>query len=122
MQDLAVPLAAGVAQRASALAQAIGAFDLAGGPRSVATPTLNAPVDSYGAITRTATLAVGNLVDQMRSFENQAVGAAAGQAGMGTAAPSALTAMQASPIGILDPLKKSAPNDFGGLSGIDLKR
>jgi len=121
-QDVSVTLASGVAQRASALAQAIGTFDLAGRPSSVTTPTLNAPVDSYGAITRTATLAVGNLVDQMRSFESQAVGAAAGQAGMGTAAPSALTAMQVPPMGMLDPLKKPSLNDFAGLSGIDLKR
>ena len=111
-----------MAQRASALAQAIGTFDLAGGPRSVATPTLNAPVDSYGAMTRTATLAVGNLVDQMRSFESQAVGAAAGQAGMGTAAPSALTAMQAPPMGVLDPLKKTLSNDFSALSGNILQK
>jgi hypothetical protein len=104
------------------LAQAIGAFDATGGSRSVAPPSLNSPVDSSGAITRTATLAVGNLVDQMRSFESQAVGAAAGQSGMGTAAPSALTAMQAPPIGVIDILKKPSLNDFAGLSGIDLKR
>jgi len=121
-QDVSVTLASGVAQRTSALAQAIGAFDAAGGSRSVATPSLNSPVDSSGAITRTATLAVGNLVDQMRSFESQAVGAAAGQSGMGTAAPSALTAMQAPPIGVIDILKKPSLNDFAGLSGIDLKR
>jgi hypothetical protein len=119
---VSVALASGVAQRASALAQFIGTFELAGGPRGVPTPSLNAPVDPYGAITRTATLAVDNLVDQMRSFESQAVGAAAGQAGMGTAAPSALTAMQAPPMGMLDPFKKPSLNDDTGLSGISIKR
>ena len=29
---------------------------------------------------------------------------------------------KAAPIGMLDPLKKPPPNDFAGLSGIDLKR
>jgi hypothetical protein len=111
-----------LAQRASALAQAIGTFDVAGGPRSVATPSLSVPVDSYGATMRSATLAVGNLVDQMRSFDSQAASAASGQAGMGTAPPSALTAMQVAPIGMLDPLKQAATNDFASLSGIDLKR
>jgi len=119
-QDVVVALADGLAQRASALAQAIGTFDLAGGPRSVATPSLSVPVDSYGASMRSATLAVGNLVDQMRSFDSQSTSAV--QAGVGTAAPSALTAMQVAPIGMLDPLKQAATNDFASLSGIDLKR
>ena len=121
-QDVAVSLAAGLAQRTSALAQAIGTFDVAGGPRSVATPSLNAPVDSYSATMRSASLAVGNLVDQMRSFETQATSAGAVQAGMGTAPPSALRSMQAPPIGMLDPLKPAATNDFANLSGIDFKR
>jgi hypothetical protein len=121
-QDVAVVLAVGLAQRASAMAQAIGTFDVAGGPRSVATLSLNAPVDSNGATMRSASLAVGNLVNQMRNFESQAASASAVQAGMGTAAPSALTSMQVAPIGMLDPLKKPALNDFAGLSGIDLKR
>ena len=116
-QDLAVALAEGLAQRASALAQAIGTFDLAGVPQSVATPSLSVPVDSYGATMRSATLAVGNLVDQMRSFDSQSTSASAVQAGVGTAAPSALTAMQVAPIGILDPLKNSVLNDFSALSG-----
>jgi hypothetical protein len=116
-QDVAVVLAASLAQRTSALAQAIGTFDVAGGPRSVATLSLNAPVDSNGATMRSASLAVGNLVNQMRNFDSQAVGASAGQASMGTAATSALTAMQVAPIGMLDPLKNSVPNDFSLLSG-----
>jgi trimeric autotransporter adhesin len=119
-QDLAVALASGLAQRASALAQAIGTFDVAGAPRGVSTPSLSVPVDAYGATMRSATLAVGNLVNQMRSFDSQA--ASAVQSGMGTAAPSALTAMQVAPIGMLDPLKQAATNDFASLSGIDLKR
>ena len=119
---MAVVLAVGLAQRASAMAQAIGTFDVAGGPRSVATLSLNAPVDCNGATMRSASLAVGNLVNQMRNFDSQATSASAVQAGMGTAAPSALTSMQVAPIGMLDPLKKPALNDFAGLSGIDLKR
>jgi hypothetical protein len=121
-QDVAVVLAVGLAQRASAMAQAIGTFDAAGGPRSVATLSLNAPVDSNGATMRSASLAVGNLVNQMRSFDSQADSTAGGTAGMGTAAPSALTSMQVAPIGMLDPLKKPALNDFASLSGFDLKR
>jgi hypothetical protein len=119
---VAVVLAVGLAQRASAMAQAIGTFDAAGGPRSVATLSLNAPVDSNGATMRSASLAVGNLVNQMRSFDSQADSTAGGTAGMGTAAPSALTSMQVAPIGMLDPLKKPALNDFASLSGFDLKR
>jgi hypothetical protein len=116
-QDVSVANAEGLAQRTSALAQAIGSFDVAGGPRSVATPSLNVPVDSYGASMRSAALAVGNLVDQMRSFGSQSQGASAGQSGMGSAPPSALTAMQATPIGMLDPLKNPLANDFSTLSG-----
>ena len=69
---------------------------------------------------RSASLAVGNLVDQMRSFDTQTT--AAEQAALGTSAPPALTGMQVAPMGMLDPLKKPSINDFSGLSGIDLKR
>ena len=119
-QDLAATLANGLAQRSSALAQAIGSFDVAGKPLSASTPSLNVPVDSYGATMRSASLAVGNLVDQMRSFDTQTT--AAEQAALGTSAPPALTGMQVAPMGMLDPLKKPSINDFSGLSGIDLKR
>ena len=88
----------------------------------MATPSLSVPVDGYGATLRSATLAVGNLVDQMRSFDNQVTNAGVAQSSMGTSGPSALTSMQAAPIGMLDPLKQAVPNDFSALSGIDLKR
>jgi hypothetical protein len=121
-QDVAVALAVGLAQRASALAQAISTFDVVDASRGVATPRLSLPVDANGASIRSATLAVGNLVDQMRSFEGQTASAGATHTGMGTTPPSALTAMQVAPIGMLDPLKQAATNDFASLSGIDFKR
>ena len=88
----------------------------------MATPSLSVPVDGYGATLRSATLAVGNLVDQMRSFDNQVTNAGVAQSSMGTSGPSALTSMQAAPIGMLDPLKKPTSNDLIGFTGVKLNR
>ena len=119
-QDLAVALEAGLAKRASELAHAISSFDAANGLRSVAVPSLNMPVDAYGATLRSASLAIGHLVDQMRNFESHTPATLV--TGMGTAAPTALVSMQVAPFANLDPLKQTVLNDFGNLSGMDLKR
>jgi len=120
-QDLAVALASGLAQRASALAQAIGTFDSTGGPRTVATQTLNVPVDSYAATKRSATLAVGNLVDQICSFDSQAMSAASGQACISSSPLPALAATQIAPMAMLDSLKRPVTDNIAGLTGGDFK-
>jgi hypothetical protein len=111
-----IPQAAdGLAQRASALAQAIGTFDLTEALSSVATPSLNLPVDAYGGTKPSPTLAIGALVDQMRSFDLQNAAPTVNQVSTSTGAPAALTLMQVGPLGTLDPFKNSAPTDLGGL-------
>jgi hypothetical protein len=122
--DVAPPTNDGLAlaQRASALAQAIGTFELTDVLSSVATPSLNLPVDAYGGTRLSATLAVGSLVDQMRSFDSQAAVAASGLASMTTSGPIGMTAMQVAPVGLLNPLKNSVPNDFSALSGNTLQK
>ena len=112
----------GLAKRSSALADAISAFDVVATPKAVTTTTLNAPADGNGANLRSASLAVGNLVQQMRSFEAQAAQSASGPSSMSNAAASKLASTQAAPLGMIDPLKKPAPNDFLGLSGGDIKK
>jgi hypothetical protein len=112
----------GLAKRTSALADAISAFDVVATPKAVTTATLNVPADANGANLRSASLAVGNLVQQMRSFEAQASQTAAGPSGMSNAAVSTLASTQVAPVGIIDPLKKPAPNDFAGLSGGDINK
>jgi hypothetical protein len=112
----------GLAKRSSALADAISSFDVVATPKAVTTATLNVPADGNGANLRSASLAVGNLVQQMRSFEAQAAQCAAGPSGISNAAVSRLASTQAAPLGMIDPLKKSAPNDFLGLSGGDINK
>jgi hypothetical protein len=112
----------GLAKRSSALADAISSFDVVATPKAVTTATLNVPADGNGANLRSASLAVGNLVQQMRSFEAQAAQCAAGPSGISNAAVSRLASTQAAPLGMIDPLKKPAPNDFLGLSGGDIKK
>jgi hypothetical protein len=112
----------GLAKRSSALADAISAFDVVATPKAVTTTTLNVPADANGANLRSASLAVGNLVQQMRSFEAQAAQSAGGPSSMSNAAVSTLASTQAAPLGMIDPLKKPAPNDFLGLSGGDINK
>jgi hypothetical protein len=104
------------------LADAISSFDVVATPKAVTTATLNAPADGNGASLRSASLAVGNLVQQMRSFEAQNAQAAPGLSGMSNTGVSTSAAMQAAPLGMIDPLKKPAPNDLLGLSGGDIKK
>jgi hypothetical protein len=112
----------GLAKRSSALADAISSFDVVATPKPVTTATLNVPADGSGANLRSASLAVGNLVQQIRSFEAQAMQGAAGLGGMSNAAMSRLASTQAAPLAMIDPMRKPAPNDFLGLSGGDIKR
>ena len=112
----------GLAKRTSALADAISSFDVVATPKAVTTATLNVPADANGANLRSASLAVGNLVQQMRSFEAQNAQAAPSLNSMSNTGVSTLAAMQAAPLGMIDPLKKPAPNDFVGLSGGDIKK
>jgi hypothetical protein len=121
-QEDAIVESTGLAKRTSALADAIGAFDVAATPKAVTTTTLNAPADANGANLRSASLAVGNLVQQMRSFEAQNAQAAPGLNSMSTTGVPTSAAMQAAPLGMIDPLKKPAPNDLLGLSGGDIKK
>ena len=99
-----------MAQRASALAQAIGSFDTAGGQTTAAALDLTALVKGNTGSPSTAMLAVGSLVDQMRSFS----GADAGNSGVSltTSVGVGLSATQVPPIGMTDLLKISVHNDF----------
>jgi len=93
------------------LAQAIGSFDTAGGRTTAAALDLTAPVDGNTGSPSTAMLAVGSLVDQMRSFS----GADAGNSSVSlttTSVGAGLSATQFPPIGMTDLLKISVQNDF----------
>jgi len=122
LQDHAATLTKGLAQRASALTQAIGTFDIKEAQSSAITQSLNLPVDSYGEVTRLASLVAGNLVDQLRTFDSRAGGVSAGQASLTTAAPPAVIAMQVASVGLLNPLKNSLPIDLTALSGNNLPK
>jgi hypothetical protein len=121
-QEDAIVESTGLAKRTSALADAISAFDVVATPKAVTTATLNVAADGNGASLRSASLAVGNLVQQMRSFEAQAAQSAGGPSSISNAAVSRLASTQAAPLGLIDPLKKPVPNDFLGLSGGDINK
>jgi len=117
--NLMQSVAESLVQRASNLAQAIGSFDMSTDP-ATAPLELSTPVVSNNASSMSATLAIDNLVGQMRGFMDTTLPDPPST--LVTSPEAGLTAMQVAPVGPIDPIKISSVNEFNSLAGIGVKK